>query len=106
MSASKLNKFSSNTSSFYDLCSASKKTLTLASANAPIQGETIFGECFAGSQCAPQIETERPSPILQTAPLCITFLALIMLFHAYEAELGLVASMIVQLGKYLALKTL
>ena len=104
--ASKLNKLALNTSSFHDLSSLSIRELTFASAKVPVQGDTIFGECFTGSQRSPQIDTDLPSPILQTAPRYITSLPLMMLFHAYEAELGLAASIIVQYGKNLALKTL
>ena len=106
MFASKLSKLASKTSSFHVLCSWSMRALTLALAKAPIQGDTIFGECFTRSQHSPQIVVDRPSPILQTAPPCMTSLPLIMLFHTCEGELRFVASMIVQFGKNLALKTL
>ena len=82
------------------------RELTFASVKAPVQGDTIFGECFTRSQQSPQIDTDLSSPILQTAPCCITYLPLMMLFHAYKTELKFVASMIVQCGKNLALKTL
>lgn len=46
MSTSKRSKLASKTSSFHILCLLSIRKLTLALAKAPVQGDTIFGECF------------------------------------------------------------
>ena len=103
---SKLSNIFSITSVFHGFCTGSISELTLVPNNASGRGDNTLGECFRGSQLSSQISTDYPSPILHTAPLLMTSLPLSILRQAYEAELGLAASMMELFGKNLALNTL
>ena len=104
--SSKLSNIFSITSVFHIFCTGSISKLTLVPINASGRGDSTIGECCQGSQLSSQISTDRPSPILHTTPLLMTSLPLSILRQAYEAELGLAASMMELFGKNLALNTL
>ena len=78
---------------------------TFADGSMLLLNDKTFGECFQGSHLSSQMLIDFPSPILQLAPHWITSLPRRMLFQAYDAELGLDASMTKLFGKNFALKT-
>ena len=88
------------------LAKASIRTSTLASTKDLIMGERTRGLSFLGNQKSCQILTNLPSPIHHRQPLKRTSRTCRILVHAYDADLEVLASMIVQLGKNLVLKTL
>ena len=105
-STSKMSNIFSITSVFHSNYTESISELTLVPINASSQGDNTLEKCFRGSQLSSKISTDRPSPILHTAPLLMTSLPLSILHQAYEAKLGLAASMMELFGKILALNTL
>ena len=106
ISTSKRSKVFSSTSVFHCLCSASINEHTFARNNASGQGDNTLGEYLLGNQLSAHMSTNYPSPIRHIAHFFMTSLPLIILRHAYEAELGLVASIIVLVGKNFDLNTL
>ena len=105
-SASSGMKIPSIISWFQLLVSGFIKQSTVASSIDSKIGEVIFGWCFIGNHQFCQILMDLPSPTRQKAPLRITSLPLIILFHAYEPAIDSFASKIEQCGKNFALKTL
>ena len=106
ISASKPSNIFSKTSVSHYFWSPSIKEQTFESVSSSCQKDNTLGEYFRGSHLYAHMSTNLPSPILHIAPFLMTSLPRIMLHHAYEAELGLAASMIVPFGKYLDLNTL
>ena len=106
ISASKPSNIFSKTSVFHCFWSPSINGQTFESVSSSSREDNIIGEYFRGSHLSAHMSINLPSPILHITPFLKTYLPSIMLCHAYEAELGLAASMIVPFGKYLDLNTL
>ena len=80
------------------------KSRNLCPSNSGTRGETILEDPPPGSQLSQYRLIFLPSPILHLIPSEITFLAFIILCHAYDPD-EVVASRTEPFGKYLALKT-
>lgn len=105
ISASQSKHYNSISSLFHTRLVWSIKELAIVVLSLAIEGEMILLLNFPGSHLSPHIWTKFPLPIRQAALLLITSQPRRILFHAYKALRGSLASIILQFGKVFSLNT-